>query len=271
MINIIKIKLTKKLNKNLLKYFLFVFVFFLAVPVFSQNRVIDNAGVLTQSEIQRLNNLIFTAASEHNFDLVIVIESSIGGVDPSAYADDFFDDNGYGYGSDRDGAIFLQVVDTRDVVVSTSGRGITLFGYSAENKVFNDAISYLSADNYFGAYNSFLTNWNQILVNAGQPSINVVQQYHVVFLIAAWLIAFLIGLICVSSMKSGMNTVLTKTQAAGYVVPNSLSFSVKKDQFLYSTVAKVPRASSSSSQRGGGVATRVSSSGRSHGGGGRKY
>jgi len=270
--------ITKKIN-NPAGIFFLLFIFFLSVPVFSQERVVDNAGLLSQNEIQRLTSLISSIASEHNFDLVIVLENSINGADPSAYADDFFDNKGFGYGSGRDGAILLQVIDTRDIVVSTSGRGIALFGSRAENKIFNDAIQYLSAENYFAAYNSFLTNWNQILVNAdesgvnNEPGVNVVQKYHVVFLVAAWLIAFLIGLICVSSMKSKMNNVFAKTQAAGYIVQDSLKFNVKNDQFLYSTVAKVPRASSSSSGGGGsrGVATRVSSSGRSHGGGGRKY
>ncbi|MCL2276526.1 MAG: TPM domain-containing protein [Treponema sp.] len=276
----IKAKITKKLNKNLFKIFLFLFIFILAVPVFSQNRVVDNAGLLSQNEIQRLTNLISSIASEHNFDLVIVIENSIGDTTPQteerlvqAYADDYFDYNGYGYGENHDGCLLLHVLDVRQIYQSTSGRGIPLLSHSAENRIYDTIIQHLRSENYFTAYNSFLTNWNQILINASQPRINAVQRYHVVFLIVAWLIAFLISLIVVSSMKSKMNNVLAKTQAAGYIVQDSLKFSVKNDQFLYSTVAKVPRASSSSSQGGGGkgVATRVSSSGRSHGGGGRKY
>jgi len=262
---------------NLLKFnFLFFFVL-LALPVFqqqaaAQSRVVDNAGLLSAGEAQRLSSLISAIASEYRFDLVIVTERNIGSISPVAYADDYFDNNGYGFGAGRDGCVLLQVTDTRDIIISTSGSGVSILNASAENKVFNDVIKRLRTNNYYEAYNSFLENWREFLAldAKGGRRFNFFHQYNVIVMIIAWLISFGIGFIVVASWKSNMNTVFAKTQAAAYAVPGSLNFSEKSDTFLYSTVAKTPRASGGSSGGNAG-GPRVSSSGNSHGGGGRKY
>ena len=258
------------MKMNHLKLNALILSAFLAVPVFAQNRVVDNAGILNAGEKQNLSNLISSLAARYNFDLVIVTERSIGGVNPELYADDYFDDNGYGYGAGRDGCILLQVTDSRDIVVSTSGSGVNIMNAAAENKIFNDAIKHLRANNYYQAYYSYLTNWQEFLSLDAQGGrrFNFFYQYNAIILFIVWLIAAAAGFITVHTWKAGMNTAIGITQAASYVVPQSLTFSVKNDSFLYSTVSKVPRASSGSSSGGG---PRVSSSGRSHGGGGRKY
>jgi uncharacterized protein len=90
-----------------------LFLFF-SVQVFGLDRIVDNAGLLSVSEKNDLINLINTIAAAYNFDLVIVTETSIGNKSPMEYADDFFDYNGYGLGSNRDGCIFLRVMGSRD-------------------------------------------------------------------------------------------------------------------------------------------------------------
>jgi len=63
----------------------------------------------------------------------------------------------------------------------------------------------------------------------------------------SWLIAFGIGCLIVFIWKKSMDTVHAQTHACNYIVSNSLSFKEKKDRFLYSTVSKVRRQTSSSS------------------------
>ena len=79
----------------------------------------------------------------------------------------------------------------------------------------------------------------------------------------------IIAFIIIQVWKKGMNTALVKTQAAAYLVPGSLSFKVKNDRFLYSTVTKTARPKNTGSGGSGGV--HRSSSGRSHGGRGGRY
>ncbi|MCL2213720.1 MAG: TPM domain-containing protein [Treponema sp.] len=261
------------MNKNISKIFLLIVLICFTSPVFAQERIIDNANLLGASQKANLQRIITSIASQYKFDLVIVTERTIGYADPLAWADDFYDDNGYGFGVNRDGCLILQVVDSRDICVSTSGSGIDILNDYALNKVLNDAQRYLQGNNAYEAFNSFLANWQEFLsLDAkGGRRYNFFHQWNTVIVILAWALAFLIGFIVVHSWKAQMNTALSRTQAAAYIVPGSLSFRVKTDSFLYSTVTKTRRQTESSSSGGSGGGMRTSSSGRSHGGGGRKY
>ena len=79
--------------------------------------------------------------------------------------------------------------------------------------------------------------------------IEFIHEYHLVMTIAAWVLGLTIGLVIVLIWRKGMNTARLKTNAATYVVPNSLNFKLKKDSFLYSNVIKTKLPSQSSSKR----------------------
>ena len=249
----------------------------IAVPSFAQTRLIDNAGVLSFSEKGTLASLIDSLSAKYGFDLVIVIERNIGAAIPVNYADDFFDNNGYGKGSGRDGCLFLHVTESRDYWFSTSGRGINILNEAALDKLNADVKGNLRDGKHFNAYKSFLNDWDKFLaLDAKGMSYNFLQQWNAVIMIIVWALAFGIGFIVVSSWKSGMNTVFAKTKAAAYIVPDSLVFIEKKDTLLYSKVTKTDRQPKAvpvavGSGSGGRGRTHTSSSGRSHGGGGGKY
>ena len=234
----------------------------------AQERVIDNADLLSYSEIEHLESLIDSIARTYDFELVIVTEHSIGNNSPMEYADDFFDYNDYGLGGDRDGCLFLQVTGSRDYWFSTSGRGIGILNSSAYEKLENDVLRYLREDNYYEAYRAFISCWELFLsLEAQGKSYNFFNENGGLLIFVAWVIALASGFMVVGGWKKSMNTALAQTQAAAYVVSGSLNFKEKKESFLYSTVTKTARPKDTGS--GGGVHT--SSSGRSHGGGGGKY
>jgi len=258
--------------KNILKLFLLINIFILTFPAFTQERIIDNAGLLSPSQKSTLTSRINYISNKYKFDLVIVTEKNIGGFRPVDYADDFFDNNGYGQGRNRDGCLFLQVTETRDYWISTSGSGIDILNNYALNKLSSDIVKSLSAGNNNEAYNVFLLNWDEFLAldEKGGRRYNFFHQFNTAILIIVWALALAIGFITVQVWKSGMNTALSKTQASAYIVPGSLAFKVKNDTFLYSTVTKSARQTEVNSGGGGGR-SHTSSSGRSHGGGGGSY
>ena len=247
--------------------FLFIFVFSFSASVLFGQRIVDNAGLLSAPERASLTQLIDAVSVAYNFDLVIVTEESIGN-SPMEYADDFFDYNGYGLGPNRDGCLFLQVTDERDFWFSTSGRGIKLMNNTAGDKLENDVVRYLALNNPYEAYRAFILDWEQFLeLDAKGRSYNVFYKWNAVFVTAAWLISLAAGFIVVMIWKKGMNTALAKTHAAAYVIPGSLSFKVKKDNFLFSNVTKTAKPK----DNGSGGGSHRSSSGSSHGGRGGKY
>jgi uncharacterized protein len=247
-------------------------ILYLPAFLLAQPRVVDNAGLLSNTEKTDLERRIADIASRYSFDLVIVTENSTGGIEPMDYADDFFDYNGYGLGEDRDGCLFLQVTATRDYWVSTSGRGINILNNTAFAKLESDILNFLTNDDPAGAYHAFVNAWEEFLVlDAKGRSYNFFHRWNAVLILIAWVVSFLIGFIVVQSWKAQMNTALPKKEAAPYVVPGSLVFTVQQERFLYSTVTKTERPQASSSSSSGGGGRHTSSSGRSHGGGGGKY
>jgi len=256
------------MKTKLIKLYLVISIIFFAVPAFSQDRVVDNAGLLSEGNKERLQTLIAALSSAYNMDLIIVTERSIE-ASPVSYAADFFDNNGYGIGENRDGCLLLNVTGTRDIHVSTSGRAIRILNDTARKKVLDDVAKNLQANNYYGAYNSFLANWEEFLILESKGrNFNVFHKNNVFIIIGIWVVALAFAFFMIQSWKKEMNTALGQTQAAAYIVPGSLSFAEKKDRFLYSTVTKIKREKDATSLVGG---IHTSSSGRKHGGGGRRY
>ncbi|MCL2266756.1 MAG: TPM domain-containing protein, partial [Treponema sp.] len=226
--------------KTGLKLFILSLVLCSAVPAFSKERIIDNAGLLSPNQKTILDNRINSISEKYNFDIVIVTERNISSMNPMEYADDYYDFYGYGFGQDRDGCLFLQVTDTRDYWISTSGKAIKILNDYAFDKLESDLLKFLSAGNNYEAYNTYLQNWSEFLEldTRWGRSYNFFYRWNIVLVIAAWIISAVIGIIIILSWKGSMNTAIAKTQAAAYVVPGSLSYKVKSDNFLYSTVTK---------------------------------
>ena len=254
-----------------IKILILPFLFLLSATfLFSQERVVDNAGLLSPGQKGSLISLMDYVSIKYRIDLVIVTENSIGGAKPMDYADDLFDYNGYGLGNDRDGCLFLIVTGTRDYWISTSGRCIKILNSYAFKKLGSDSVKFLRDDNYYAAFYSFLENWTKFLIlDAKNRSYNFFYQWNMVLVLIGWLISLAIGFIVVQVWKKGMNTALLKTQADAYMIPESLAFNEKTDKFLYSVVTKTERQQDDASSSGG--RSHTSSSGRSHGGGGGRY
>lgn len=242
----------------------------LSVPAFGLDRITDHAGVLTAAERATLTAMIDTVSETYRFDLVIVTERSIGGAGLTGFADDFFDNGGFGFGPDSDGSLLLHVSDAREFRISGTGRGIRILGTYAGVKLRGDIAGYLREGRYFEAYQAFILNWEEFLqLEAVGRNYNFVYRWNGLITLIAWLLSFGIAFLIVTSWKGSMNTALKKTQAASYMVPGSLSFKEQKDSFLYSTVTKTKKDAKPAP--GGGGGTHTGSSGKSHGGRGGKY
>src|SRR5690606_28239367 len=77
---------------------------------------------------------------------------------------DYFDYNGYGVGSERDGILLLMDFDNREVYISTYGRGIR---YLTDQRIgwIIDAVyeGGMASGNYIGAARVFLTETSDYL------------------------------------------------------------------------------------------------------------
>jgi uncharacterized membrane protein YgcG len=91
------------------------------------SRFIDNEGLLALEQAAPLNNKLDKISERHQFDVVVAVVSTLRGREASLYAADFFEQNGFGYGENLDGAILLLATEDRDFCFAALGFGIKAF------------------------------------------------------------------------------------------------------------------------------------------------
>ena len=235
-------------------------------------RLWDEADLLSDYEEASITAQLDEISHRLNFDVVIVTVNSTGGKSPMAYADDFFDYNGYGMGASRDGVLLLLAMDSRDWWISTSGWGITAFTDAGIEYIGEEILFDLSNGFYGDAFSYFAELCDSFVQQArtGDP-----YDYHNLYdssvgFPAALGISLIVGLIVAAlytgSLKAQLNSVRRKPEATEYVRKDSLQITQSKDLFLYRNVNRTVKQTSS-----GGSSTHTSSSGRSHGGGGGRF
>ena len=222
----------------------------------AQPNVVDNSDLLTAEEEADLQEAINSFVDTYGLDLVILTCDSLGGKTATAYADDFYDYNGYGIGDDHSGILLLVSMEYRDWAVSTCGEAINQVSDSDIDSAMEEVLPYLSYGDYAGAFVTFVEEMDAAVLTTGE---NFVSSF-----LMALVVGVIVGGIAILVMRSGMNTARAQSGAASYS-GNGLDLTNRQDIYLYSHVSRtaIPKNTSSS--------THTSSSGRSHGGRSGKF
>lgn len=253
---------------------------YFALPVFAEDhlpRLVDMADLLSDSEVFNLSKMLDEISERQQVDLVIVTVSSMDGEAAAVYADDFYDEHGYGFGDGKDGILLLISMEERDWYISTTGYGIRAITDEGREYLSEIFVDELSAGDYVKAFTNFAELCDDFITQArtGKPyDINNVPRkpFEAAWsLAAAFGIAFIVSLIVTEVMRSQLKTVRSQQSANNYMRQDSMQLTKKNDLFLYRHVDRRKRAEKSSSNSLGGSRTHISSSGRTHGGGGGKF
>lgn len=262
----------------------------------ARNPVVDNASLFSLSELTSLQEKAVEVSGSHQMEVVILTVNSLDGKTPQDYADDYYDENGYGYGDNKSGVLFLLAMDTRDWYISTCGDAIyALTDYGIE-QIFSGMSGYLSSGDYYKAFDVYLDTlpaYFQAFEN-GTPIDGYAGSYdgpgsyspgtaeetvhyqplkkpnHLKIVLISLGIGAVIALIVVLIMRSGMKTAKRQHSASNYLINGSFNLGIQRDIFLYSNVTRTRRESNNSSG-GGGSSVHRSSGGVRHGGGGGKF
>lgn len=252
-----------------------------ALLSFAQKQfVVDDANLLTSIEKIELQSYLEAKSQQTNMDIVFL--SVYGNYDNyvdskpdslMAFADDYFDYNGYGIGENYDGVLLVIDKQAREYYVSTSGYGIYVYGDKTLNRLFDELDYYLADADYYGAvkcFADFTYDEYQDAVNGVADDADDSDFPFWIFIIAI-IVGVIFGFCKVGSMKSGMH--LKPAKDAELYAQDNVSLTKATELFMYSHVTKTRRQSSSSGSGSGsrGGSTHISSSGRSHGGGGRHF
>lgn len=254
-----------------------------AVPAFAEgaagfagdkDRIVDDADLLSDSEEAALREKLEEIRVRQKMDIVIVTAKTLNGATPAEYADDTYDYNSYGYGSNRDGLLLLISMEDRDWYISTTGYGITTFTDAGIQYIGNKIKEPLSDGDYAAAFNTFAELCDDFITKArtGKPydSGNMPKEpMKPGWILAAIIAGFILSFITVGTMKSKLKTVRFQPAANSYMKEGSMNITESRDMFLYNTVTRTAKPKDNDS--GGGSSTHTSSSGTSHGGGGGKF
>lgn len=236
--------------------------------------LVGNADLLTDEEESELEAQLDEVSERQAFDVAVVTVDSLEGKTAEAYADDFYDYNGYGYGEDNSGILLLVSMEDRDWHMSTCGFGITAFTDAGMDYMQEKFVSYLSDGEYMEAFQKYATLCDDFITQADTGEPYDVGNLPKESLSPLWIVAdLLIGLaaafIVASAKKSKLKSVRRQVVAREYTKAGSLTLTRNMDQFINQVVTsrKIEREESS----GGGSSVHTSSSGTSHGGSGGKF
>ena len=239
-------------------------------------RLVDEAGLLTEEEAASLSEKLDTISESQVCDVVIVTVDSLDGKTAEAYADDFFDYNGYGQGVDRDGILLLLSIEDRDWAISTRGFAITAFTDAGQSYMTDQFLSYISDGEYAEGFQKFADLCDDFLTQAktgkaydegNLPKSSVSILWLPVDIIIGFIVAFFIAL----GKKKTLKTVRSKVSAKDYTVPGSLRVTGSREHLINRVVSSRIISDSSSDSSGGGSSTHTSSSGATHGGSSGKF
>ena len=217
----------------------------------------DYADVLTDSEEADLLAKLEALGAANDIEVGVVTVDSNEGKTPEAFADDFYDYNGYGYGENDDG--FIVVFNTgegdgnRNLWISTHGKGIDLLTDMEIDVIIEMMITPIKDGDFAGAFNTF--------VEESESAID--ESISLLAIPIAIAIGFGLAFLIVKIQASKLKTVVQKADAADYV--GNVVLTYQNDQFMFRNVTSSPKVKSDSSS------THTSSSGRTHGGGGRSF
>lgn len=274
----------KKIVNYLILFHVFLLVFIpftKAESVDVSEKIYDYANIIDESSENEIYNSIIEYINKYDMDMIVVTIDSNPKYSARSFADDFFDYNGFGKNSSRDGILLLIDMDTREFYISTSGKGILYYDddridkmldniypaatsgdYSLSVKTFvNDAANYASRGVPF-------SNRNYVIDKNGNYVYREPIHWFIIIIVSGIITAITIWI-----MSSKHKVVRLSSTAGEYLDKNSVNITNRQDIFLdtHTSSVYIAPSSSSSGGRSGGSSTHHSSSGRSHGGGGRHF
>ncbi len=242
-------------NKSFKKAGLLILVLLMSIGAFSLVVFADNgdlplvndaAGILTDDQVDRLEEHLQKISDRNDFDVVVLTVPSLDGRVAHEYAADYFELNGYGRGN-NDGCILVVAMEDRDFGFAALGFGNTAFTPVGQQYFDGYYLQHLRDNNYFEAFMAYGEAVDLFLkaAKAGTPydENNIPGQTQKpeeepkskrgLFGGISIVLAALIAKITTGSWKSQLKSVRPERGARSYVRKDSLNLTDKQDVFLY--------------------------------------
>ena len=256
-----------------------------------ETRVYDQAQLFASTDTQKLEQGISDLKNKYPLDIVIVTTNDAEGKTSQTYADDFYDNGGFGYNGTYDGILLLIDMDNRNIAISTDGEMPRYFDDARISTMLDHVIAPLKNSDYAtGAY-AFLDDVKTYMDKGiatnhlvyrdfqysshtphkpftnqyGQPlSISDIALCLIIAAIAALVITLIVRAIIIHRYKHPRFTTPPARPDR-----NSIHYTERQDHFVTSHTSRVKIQSDNNSS--GGSSIHTSSGGHTHGGGSRGF
>lgn len=241
--------------------------------------LVDEAGLLSEEESSTLINKLEEISQRQENEVAVVTVNSLEGKTAEAYADDYYDYNGYGYGENDDGLLLLVSMGEREWAITTYGYCHTVaFTDAGLDYISSEFQGKLSSGEYAKAFECFADLCDDFLTQAatGEPyDVDNMPKGKVspFWLYTDLVVAFFISFRIVKGKSRNLKSVKKQESAKAYERSGSLSLRRSTDSFVNRIVTQrtIKNEKDSSSGSSGGSSSHTSSSGRSHGGSSGKF
>lgn len=258
--------MVKKHSILLLTLFLLLFPLGLTQAADTKQRVFDDAGILSASEVEALEILSSEYSEKNETDFVILTTNGAEDKGLETYMGDFADSTGIGYGKHNGSAALVGI----DMI----NRDVTLRGFDKAEEYLDDErmdllrdkiTPALSAGNYYEAFRDFIITSDKYMEY--RPGVNPESiLFKWWFQVGASLAlgGIIVGIMAFNS--GGRVTVNSQT----YFEAKNSRINNKRDLFVNQTVSKIKKPTNNNSG-GGSSGGGVTSGGRSFSGSSGKF
>lgn len=247
---------------------LLMLMLLLPAAALAETQVVDDAMILTAEEEERITKIIDTIEARAEVDIVVLttrdtpVDNTYDMRYARDFADDYFDYNGYGRGTERSGMLFLVDMHNRIMWLSTSGSMIQAISDDEVDAILDAAYNAVSNGDYASGIVAGMKRTARCLYN----------WLSGIDLLIAAAGGAAVAAVILLSVKGSYNL---KGSTYAYALQQNSDFTMTRDDeaYLRQTVTRMARSTGSSGSGGGhsGGSSHRSSSGRSHGGGGRRF
>ncbi|MGN0408396.1 MAG: TPM domain-containing protein [Bacteroides sp.] len=252
----------------------------------SQQKVYDNAGILTDSQEAKLQKKCVEYAEKAKTDIIILTAENTTKKSSMQYTEDFFMAHDFGYDKlHGDGVIMLIDMHNREIWISTSGNAIKYLSDKRIDNIITSVTGKLSDGNYYDACTVFIEKTADYMTYlpsssdaGGNGSTSTV--HDAASLTEKLFYAFPVKLAIAAAVAIVITFILRSQNKAAMAVDNhrymrehKYIIREQRDRFIRSTRVRHEKASSSSGGGGGhsGGSSHHGSGGHSFGGGGGKF
>lgn len=238
--------------------------------------LVDDQDILSDTEEEIILSALESASASCGADIAILTTDELNDYGDQVFCDDYYDYNGYGQGSARNGLVFAFDANDPDgalYYISTRGSAMEVITDYVRGEIIDLIRSDLKNGNYESAFLTFTEQCSYYYSEAergvyydySSPAKESFASKAPKYAVISLIIGFIGAMIVVGGMKKKLRNVQKQYDAANYVRSGSMILTENRDTFLYNRVSKTAKAQESSGSRSGGHS---SSSGASHGGGG---